>query len=56
MITILSEQNNNEHLNRDIIHLWNCVTDEYPPTFVCALIEFSIGSETLLKTIIPKVK
>ncbi|XP_060847782.1 uncharacterized protein LOC132927288 [Rhopalosiphum padi] len=55
IMSILPEQTNYEHLNTEIIHLWNCVKDEYPPEFVCALIEVSIGSEKLLKTIIPKI-
>lgn len=52
---MLPEQTNYEHLNEDIIHLWSCIKDEYPPEFLSALVEVSIGSELLLKTIIPKV-
>lgn len=55
MISLLPEQKNHDHLNENIIHLWSCVKDEHPSSFICALIEASIGSETLLKTIIPKV-
>lgn len=54
-MTILPQQKNNEYLDEDIIHLWNCVRDEYPSTFICALVEISISSEKVLKTIIPKV-
>ncbi|XP_060859164.1 uncharacterized protein LOC132936451 [Metopolophium dirhodum] len=54
IISILPEQMNFEHLNEDIIHLWSCIKDEYPPEFLCALVEVSIRSEKLLKIIIPK--
>ncbi|XP_022169454.1 uncharacterized protein LOC111033157 [Myzus persicae] len=54
IISVLPEQTNYEHLNEDLIHLWSCIKDEYPPEFICALVEASIGSEKLLKTIIPK--
>jgi len=47
---------NFEHLNEDIIHLWSSIKDEYPPEFICALVEVSICSEKLLKTITPKVQ
>lgn len=55
IISILPEQTNYEHLNEEIIHLWNSIKDEYPPEYLSALVEVSIGSEKLLKTIIPKV-
>ncbi|XP_050062718.1 uncharacterized protein LOC114128039 [Aphis gossypii] len=54
IISILPEQTNYEHLNEEIIHLWNSIKDEYPPEYLSALVEVSIGSEKLLKTIIPK--
>jgi len=54
-VTTLAEQKNIEHLSGDIVHLWSCIKDEYPVNFACALIEISIGSESLLKKIIPKV-
>ncbi|VVC44804.1 Hypothetical protein CINCED_3A023342 [Cinara cedri] len=54
IINILPEQTNMDHLTEDIIHLWTCVKDEYPPNFLCALVEISIGSKTLLKAAIPK--
>lgn len=55
MITLLPEQNKYEHLNEEILHLWNCVQNDYPPNFICALVEVSISSNTLLKAIVPRV-
>ncbi|XP_025422446.1 uncharacterized protein LOC112692105 [Sipha flava] len=55
IITKLPEQKNYEQLNGDIIYLWNCIKDEYPNNFLCALIEVTIGSEKILKTILPKI-
>ncbi|XP_025195637.1 uncharacterized protein LOC112594842 [Melanaphis sacchari] len=54
IIRILPEQTNYEHLNEEIVYLWNCIKDEYPSEYLCALVEVSIGSEKLLKRIIPK--
>lgn len=53
---MLPEQKSYEQLNGDIIYLWSCIKDEYPNNFLCALIEVTIGSEKILKTILPKVQ
>lgn len=55
-MTLLPNQKNYEHLNEDISYLWDCVQgDKFPSKLQCELVEVSINSEELIKTIIPKV-